>query len=181
MTPVRRLLDALALVARDYERCYRVRREPAWRRWALALPRLTFNPSLHAVVLIRLALAGPRPLMVVWRPLLLAKHAIDLDHRCRIGPGFYLPHPFGIVLGAGATIGADVLLYHNVSVGGWALDGRGRPPVVGDGVTVYSNSVIADGVRVGAGALVGTGCVIEEDIAAGAVVGREGVVSRDAG
>src|ERR1700738_4823999 len=55
------------------------RDDPPRKLALLFLPRMLHTPCLHATVMIRLALAGPRVLLGLWRTLLIAKHSIDIQ------------------------------------------------------------------------------------------------------
>src|ERR1700733_11422740 len=103
------------LVASDYGRLYAYKEETQLARRAMFLPRLVTNPSLQAVAMIRLCLAGPRSLHWLWRSLLIAKHAIDIHPAIEIGPGLELPHPLAIVIGGTAVLGRNVVLHHLVT------------------------------------------------------------------
>lgn len=84
-----------------------------------------------------------------------------------IGPGLYLPHPTGIVIGQGVRVEAGVTLYQSVTIGRSKGDAY---PVVEGNVTIYPNSVVAGPVRIGAGAVIGAGSVVLKDVPPGAVV-----------
>jgi serine acetyltransferase len=135
--------------------------------------RFVTNPSLHAVVLLRLANRSPRWLGWFWRNLLIAKHNIDWTGRQEIGPGLLLPHPMNIVFSAGVRIGANLKLGHNTGFGG---DARGRGPVVGDNVHIYMGSVLIGDVRVGDNALIGAWCFVDHDVPARHVLKRDGTL-----
>jgi serine acetyltransferase len=162
-----------ALLGSDYRRLYDGREETDSERRRRAPVRFLTNPSLHAVFLIRAALASPAALFGPWRHVLLAKHSIDLERDCELGPKLNLPHPFGILLAGGTMVGEDVTLYHNVTIGG---TGSGPGPALGDGVVVHTNSVIADGASVGAGAVIGASSFVEGEVPAGAVFVRDRIV-----
>lgn len=97
---------------------------------------------------------------------LFARHGVAFSATANVGRNLQLPHPVGIVVGEGVAIGDDVRIYQNVTLG----QSRGSYPTVGDGATVYPNSVIVGGVRVGARAVVGAGSVVTRDVPDGAIV-----------
>lgn len=70
-----------------------------------------------------------------------------------VGGGLRLPHPFGIVVGEGATIGEGCTLMHNVTIqrGGARVD---REAVLATGSTLLAGSVVGRGAFVGAGSVV---------------------------
>lgn len=163
------------LLAADYGALYAGRFEAEAGSGRRALVRFLINPSLHAVVLMRAALAGPDRLMGLWRHLLLSKHSIDLERGCELGPRLILPHPFGILISAGVRVGSGVTLYHNVTLGGPTKEGC-RPPVIGDGVVIHTNSLVCAGAVVEAGAIIGANSLVDGHIPAGAVF-RKGAVA----
>ena len=92
-----------------------------------------------------------------------------------IGPGLRLPHPFGIVIGEGVSIGARCTLMHNVTVQ------RSPSTRIGDGVTLATGAVVLEGSSIGDGAVVGAASVVRGMIPAGSVaVGAPARVVRPA-
>lgn len=98
------------------------------------------------------------------------KFACYVSAASRIGPGLRFPHPTGVVIGDGVTIGKDATIYQNVTLGSSAI-GANVYPTVGDGVTIFANAVIFGGVVIGDGATIAAGSVVLKDVPAGAVVG----------
>ena len=157
------------LVVADYEQLYGTREESARRRRLLMAVRLVINPSLHANVLIRAALCGPRVLFNGWRHVLLAKHSIDVAPDCVIGPGLTLPHPFGIAVSPGSRIGERASIYHNVCIGApshTALAGAN----VGDDVVLHTNAVVMAGASLGDRVVVGANTIVDADVPGDSVV-----------
>jgi serine O-acetyltransferase len=131
----------------------------------------------HPVLLLRLTLwaeahghaAAARVLSYVN----ITMFGVEVALQSRIGPGLYLPHPGGIVLGA-ASIGSGVTIYQGVTLGAQVLDHDftdGLRPTVGDSATIASGAKVLGGVHVGAAALVGANAVVVRDVADGDVVG----------
>lgn len=164
-----------SLVAGDYRRFSDVRGDDPRKRRRLALPSLLLNPSLHAAALFRLAARSPRPLHWFWRNLLLWKHSCDISRGVEIGPGLFLPHPYGITLATGVRIGRDVTLLSGVTIGTKAGD-TSEVPMLGDRVIVYVGAVIAGGHTIGDDAVIGANAVVNRDLPAHAVC----TLSRDA-
>jgi serine O-acetyltransferase len=173
-----------ALVISDYAAAYRQRGESARRLALLFLPRMLANPELHATLMLRLASGGPRALFSVWRTLLIALHSIDIMPDIEIGPGLRLPHPFGICVGWAAAIGADVTIYHNVTIGGHAhpRDLRAdrhaphvpksewRPcPTIEDEVVIYTGSLVTGPITLRRGSVVGAHAWLTRDLAPGEI------------
>jgi serine O-acetyltransferase len=140
----------------------------AFGGWRLAV-RAASNPSVHAVALLRLTLTAPATTRPLWRNLLIAKHSIDVGDGASIGPGLYLPHPLGIVIGRYARVGARARLYQHVTLGSKTHHDE-EYPTLEDDVVVYPGTVIAGPVRIGAGAVIGANSFVARDVDAGAVV-----------
>ncbi len=158
--------------------------EESSRRSALLfLPRIVLNPSLHANILLRLATRCPPFLMGFWRSLLIATHSIDLDRGLTIGPGLCLFHPHGLTFARGVTIGSNVTIMHNVTIGR-SMRVRNRAgravlefedpgcPVIEDGVTILTGSVITGPITVGSGAVIAAGSFVDRDVPPGTVYRR---------
>ncbi|HZG90792.1 MAG TPA: DapH/DapD/GlmU-related protein [Pseudonocardia sp.] len=109
------------------------------------------------------------PLAVVAHRIASGSAAVDLPWRTRIGPGFRLFHGWGAVVNTGAVIGADVSLFHGVTLGqGDRIGPDGSRttgyPVIGDEVWIGPHAVVVGGVTVGRGARVGAGAVVTRDV-----------------
>lgn len=171
-------LNLIRLIKTDYAAQYDYKQESARRRRLLAVPRILANPSLHAVIMIRFALAGPRPLFFLWRNILIAKHSIDVAPGCEIGPGLKLPHPIGVVLASGVKVGSDVKLFQHVTLGvvrpPTFFGQKSEVPQLGDHVTVYANSVVTGSITLGDSAMIGANSFVNRDVAAGEVFRRGG-------
>jgi serine O-acetyltransferase len=83
-----------------------------------------------------------------------AKTGIDIHPGASIGPGFFIDHGTGVVIGETATIGANVKLYQGVTLGarsfekdaqGRLVKGIKRHPDVGDHVVIYAGATILGG------------------------------------
>ena len=81
----------------------------------------------------------------------------------------FLPHPMGIVIHSEAHIGDNVVIGHQVTIGGRELT-RTAAPQIEDGVYIGAGAKILGGVRIGRGATVGANAVVTKDVPAGATV-----------
>lgn len=94
----------------------------------------------------------------------------DIAIGAEFGPGLYIPHPIGIVIGGEARVGRDVAILQGVTLG------RTRSPaplgpLIGDGVKLNAGAIVVGAVTVGARANIGAGAVVVKDVPPGAVVG----------
>jgi serine O-acetyltransferase len=91
---------------------------------------------------------------------------------CDIGvalpESIFLPHPQGIVIHSQTRIGRDVVIGHQVTLGG--RDVSPAAPNIEDGVYIGAGAKILGGVTVGRGATVGANAVVTKDVPAGATV-----------
>ncbi len=125
-------------------------------------------PGLHAMILHRIAHA----LYGLGVPLLarlVAEQAhgetgIDIHPGASIGPGFFIDHGTGVVIGETARIGRNVRLYQAVTLGAkrFETDGDGhlqkggaRHPIVEDDVVIYAGATILGRVTIGRGSSIG--------------------------
>jgi serine O-acetyltransferase len=76
----------------------------------------------------------------------------------------------GTVIGETAEIGADVLLYHNVTLGGVDLKKAKRHPTVEDHVVIGAGAQVLGPIRVGAHSRVGANAVVVKDVPNDSVV-----------
>lgn len=85
---------------------------------------------------------------------------IEIHPGAKIGPGFFIDHGMGVVIGETTEIGRNCLLYQEVTLGGTGCERGKRHPtlgnnvVVGAGAKILGNIKIGDNVRVGAGSVV---------------------------
>jgi serine O-acetyltransferase len=106
---------------------------------------------------------------------------IEIHPGAQIGPGFFIDHGMGVVIGETAEIGADVTLYHGVTLGGTSLDKGKRHPTLEDRVVVGAGAKILGPITVGAGSRIGANAVVVKAVPPNSVVvGVPGqVVKRD--
>jgi len=125
-------------------------------------------PGIHAMIHHRIA----HELYALGVPLLarlvaeLAHGAtgIDIHPGATIGPGFFIDHGTGVVIGETALIGRNVRLYQAVTLGakrfatdddGHLQKGGARHPIVEDEVVIYAGATILGRVTIGHGSTIG--------------------------
>lgn len=146
------------------------------RFWTRALGKALLSPNVRAVITFRLAhyLAGRgvTPLAMWLRGRAVSKSGADIHPMATVGPGLYLPHSTGVVIGPDVVIGAGVRIYQGVTLGEPVHVGAGEwtAPHVGDDVVIGAHAVILGAVKIGDGAVVGANSVVTSDVAAGAIV-----------
>jgi serine O-acetyltransferase len=84
--------------------------------------------------------------------------SVDIPPTAAFGEGLLIMHGSGIVVHPDAVVGQGCVIYQQVTIGSSSADGK--PPILGDRVTLYPGAkvlgpvIIGDGVRIGANALV---------------------------
>ena len=136
---------------------------------------VAFNsPGLHAIWSHRVAHAmwQHKPLKPAARLLATASRAVtgvEIHPAAQIGRRFFIDHGMGVVIGATAEIGDDVMLYHGVTLGGRSLAKVKRHPTLGDGVTVGAGAKILGAIELGDGVQIGANSVVVKDVPTGAI------------
>jgi serine O-acetyltransferase len=132
------------------------------------------SPGLHAVWSHRLAhrlwerpayRLPARVLSNVTRTLT----GVEIHPAATIGKRFFIDHGMGVVIGETAIVGDDVMLYHDVTLGGRSLAKVKRHPTVGDRVTIGSGARILGDVTLGDDSQIGANSVVTKDVPSGAV------------
>lgn len=92
--------------------------------------------------------------------------AVSIHPSASIGSSVFLDHATGIVVGALVSIGDDVTIYQNVTIGR-KPDDPVRAPRIGRGAFVSSGVTILGDVSIGEDARIGAGSVVTDDVPAG--------------
>jgi serine O-acetyltransferase len=98
----------------------------------------------------------------------LFMYLLGCDIGLALPRSIFLPHPLGIIIHGASRIGEDVVIGHQVTLGGRDL--TIAAPCLEDGVYVGTGAKILGGVRIGRGATVGANAVVTKDVPAGATV-----------
>jgi serine O-acetyltransferase len=95
---------------------------------------------------------------------------IEIHPGAKIGPGFFVDHGMGVVIGETAVVGDDVHMYHGVTLGGDDPRPVKRHPTVEDHATLGANATLIGDINVGENATVGAAAVVTNDVPAGVTV-----------
>lgn len=129
---------------------------------------LYMHPAIWATAFYRAARWAHRHrwkgLPTLFERLNMLLFGIEISSGIEIGPGLYIPHPYGTVVIA-ARIGANATFIHSVTVG---MRNEWEFPVIGDGVFVGAGARVLGGVRLGDGSTIGANAVVISDVPAGA-------------
>ncbi len=95
---------------------------------------------------------------------------VDIHPGAVLGPGLFIDHATGVVIGETAVVGADVTLYQGVTLGGTNLDAGRRHPTVGDRVTIGAGAKILGPITIGDDSRIGANAVVVKPVPPNAVV-----------
>ena len=95
---------------------------------------------------------------------------IEIHPGATIGPGFFIDHGMGVVIGETAEIGADVTLYHGVTLGGTSLNKGKRHPTIGDRVVIGAGAKVLGAIEIGADSRIGANAVVVRSVPENSVV-----------
>jgi serine O-acetyltransferase len=89
---------------------------------------------------------------------------IEIHPAAVIGPGLFIDHGMGVVIGETARIGANVTIYQGVTLGGTGFATGKRHPTVEDNVTIGSGAKLLGPILVGHGSKIGANTVVIHDV-----------------
>jgi serine O-acetyltransferase len=146
-------------------------RDPAARS---ALEVLLCYPGVHVLIFYRVA---HRLWKAGWTlPARLVMQAarfytgIEIHPAARLGPGLFIDHGMGVVIGETAEVGENVTLLQGVTLGGTSLKREKRHPTLGDNVVVGAGAKIIGAFRIGDGSRIGAGSVVVREVPPNSVV-----------
>lgn len=109
-----------------------------------------------------------------------SRTGIDIHPGATIGPGFFIDHGTGVVIGETAVLGRHVKLYQGVTLGArsFAKDEAGNPikgikrhPNIEDNVTIYAGATVLGGeTTIGRNSVIGGNCWVTSSVPADTVV-----------
>ena len=97
----------------------------------------------------------------------------SIEPQTKIKGKITFPHGLnGILISAGAQIGENCTVFHQVTIGSNTANGSKHigSPKIGDNVYIGAGAKIIGGIIVGSGARIGANCVVTEDVPENATV-----------
>jgi len=95
---------------------------------------------------------------------------VDIHPAAVLGPGLFIDHATGVVIGETAEVGADVTIYHGVTLGGNSLERGKRHPTVGDRVTIGAGAKVLGPITIGHDSRIGANAVVVKPVPPDSVV-----------
>ncbi|NCO82745.1 MAG: hypothetical protein COZ31_10730 [Nitrospirae bacterium CG_4_10_14_3_um_filter_44_29] len=89
---------------------------------------------------------------------------IEIHPAAKIGPGLFIDHGMGVVVGETTEIGENVLLYQGVTLGGTGKEKGKRHPTLGNNITVGAGAKILGAIKIGNNSIIGANSVILKDV-----------------
>jgi serine O-acetyltransferase len=127
-----------------------------------------FWPGLHAIWAYRLAhrlwVNGWTLVAHIVAYLSRTLTGVEIHPGALIGPRFFIDHGMGVVIGETAVIGADVTIYHGVTLGGVRSQKGKRHPTIEDDVVIGAGAKVLGDIRIGKGSRIGANAVVVKDV-----------------
>lgn len=102
---------------------------------------------------------------------------VEIHPGATIGRRLFIDHGMGVVIGETAEVGDDVLMYHQVTLGGRARGRFKRHPTIGNRVLIGAGAKVIGAITVGDDAKIGANALVVKDVAPNqVVVGHPSVV-----
>ncbi len=155
--------DCVTLIQSDYYRSHG-RTAGVWRMYLYALR----EPSFMFLFWHRLSqVKGWLWLYAKWRHRrLMFKYGLMIASSTKIGYGFFIGHPQGVIINHTAVIGNNVNISQFLTIGANEV----RAAVIGDNVYIGPQVCLVENVHIGSNATIGAGAVVTKDVKENAVV-----------
>ncbi|ANF59678.1 hypothetical protein A5892_13745 [Halotalea alkalilenta] len=93
--------------------------------------------------------------------------SIEIPHSTKIGPGFVMNHPHGIVINKASVIGENVKVRQFTTIGN---NGKNKKsPIICDNVELGANVNLIGNIILGAGSKVGAGTTVTKTLSANSI------------
>jgi serine O-acetyltransferase len=148
-----------------------LKHDPAARNWVEVL--LTY-PGLHAVWGYRIAhfLWNLKLKLIarIYSNWIRAATGVEIHPAAKIGRRFFIDHGMGVVIGATAVVGDDVMIYHDVTLGARTNDAGKRHPTIGNNVVIGSGARVLGDINIGEGVRINANLVVTKSVPARTMV-----------
>ena len=168
------LRDLIASDLARFTQTYVLRGQPFSRR-RIFWESLIFKAGFQAVLLYRIShwLYQRGWIYPPWflSRLSVALTGAEIEFNAQIGPGMFVSHPVGIVVGRGTVIGSEVTLFQGVTFGvkSWHPDDITKFPHVGNNCYFFTGAAVIGDITVGDNCIVGAHAVVTSDLPDGSL------------
>ena len=140
-------------------------KDPAARN---RLEVLLTYPGLHAVWGYRIAhflwQVKLKLLARIYSNWIRAATGVEIHPAAKIGRRFFIDHGMGVVIGATAIVGDDVMIYHDVTLGARAGGTGKRHPTIGNNVLIGAGAKVLGNIKIGDGSKIAANSVVTKDL-----------------
>ena len=144
-----------------------LRQDPAARN---ALEVILTYPGLHAVWGYRIAhflwQVKLKLAARIYSNWIRAVTGIEIHPAAKIGRRFFIDHGMGVVIGATALVGDDVMIYHDVTLGARTGGSGKRHPTIGNNVVIGAGARVIGDISVGNGVKIAANMVVTKSVPA---------------
>ena len=144
-----------------------LRQDPAARN---PLEVILTYPGLHAVWGYRIAhflwQAKLKLAARIYSNWIRAVTGIEIHPAAKIGRRFFIDHGMGVVIGATAIVGDDVMIYHDVTLGARTGGSGKRHPTIGNNVVIGAGARVLGDISVGNGVKIAANMVVTKSVPA---------------
>jgi serine O-acetyltransferase len=144
-----------------------LRQDPAARNW---LEVLLAYPGLHAVWGYRIShfLWNLKLKLIarIYSNWIRTATGVEIHPAAKIGRRFFIDHGMGVVIGATAVVGDDVMIYHDVTLGARTNDAGKRHPTIGNNVVIGSGARVLGDIQIGDGVRINANLVVTKSVPA---------------
>ena len=146
-------------------------KDPAARN---RLEVLLTYPGLHAVWGYRIAhflwQIKLKLLARIYSNWIRAATGVEIHPAAKIGRRFFIDHGMGVVIGATAIVGDDVMIYHDVTLGARTNESGKRHPTIGNNVVIGSGARVLGDIHIGDGVRINANLVVTKSVPARTMV-----------
>lgn len=164
------------------------RNDPALKGGMLKWTEVILYPCLNSIIIHRYISHPMYLLRIPFIPRLISQimrflTGIEIHPGAKIGPGFFIDHGMGVVIGETTEVGKNCIMYQGVSLGGTGKHEGKRHPTIGDDVLIGTKATLLGPIKVGDNVKIGAETVIiNHDVPSNCtVVGAPGIIVRKNG
>ena len=148
-----------------------LKQDPAARNWLEVL--LTY-PGVHAVWGYRIAhflwQLKLKLIARIYSNWIRAATGIEIHPGAKIGRRLFIDHGMGVVIGATAVVGDDVMIYHGVTLGARTSEAKKRHPTIGNNVVIGAGAKVLGDINIGEGVKINANLVVTKSVPARTMV-----------
>ncbi len=131
-----------------------------------------FNRGFHALLFYRFSnkfYQWKIPILpLLFTRLIQILYAVDIDYKASLEGGIVIVHGVGLVIGSGAIVKSNVVLFHGVTLGrrgiGPKISDTDGFPSVDEDCIICAGAKLLGNIKVGYNTTIGANCVVTRDV-----------------